>query len=313
MIARPAALLLAGVVAAAGCRREAAPAGELEKSATPRTSLLAADRAASDACARGLASGLAGLLADDVLLLAPGEAVLAGAPAVRAWLAARPTGAALSWESAGAVVSGAGDLGATFGWRTLAVPGAAGGEPAELHGKFVAVWTRAGGVWKLRAYTFDDSPKEPAAPAAAARPRGLPGTEGTVVTPGARAGELLDADAAFAALARARGTGEAFATYAAERAVLVGANEPLVIGRDAIRAARATPPGAPTLTWAPRVAEVAASGDLGFTVGYWGMATTPEPRQGKYLSVWQRQADGAWRYVLDAGNAMSGAVPESGL
>jgi len=193
------------------------------------------------------------------------------------------------------------------------VPAAAGGEATEVRGKFVAVWARVGGVWKLRAYAFDDSPTEAAPPPPAARPRGLPGTEPPVVTPGARAGELLDADGAFAALARARGTGEAFATYAAERAVLVGANEPLVIGRDAIRAARAAPPGAPALTWAPRVAEVASSGDLGFTVGYWAVATTPDPRRGKYVTVWQRQADGAWRYVLDTGSAMTGEPPESGL
>jgi ketosteroid isomerase-like protein len=310
-----AALLLLGVVAATGCRRTAGPPREAEPPPAPRESLLAADRAAADACAQGLAAGLAAVLADDVIFLAPGEAVLLGAPAVKAWLASRPDAGleTLSWESAGAVASAAGDLGATFGWRARAGAPGADGAVTEIHGKFVAVWARAGETWRLRAYTFAESPVEPAAPPPGERPRDLPGTAPPMVVMGARARELLDADSAFAALAQARGTGEAFATFAADRAVLLGAGEPLVVGREAIRAARRSEPGAPVLTWAPRFAEVAASGDLGLTIGYFAVPTTPEVLRGKYLTVWQRQADGSWRYVLDSGSSMKAAPPESGL
>ena len=52
---------------------------------------------------------------------------------------------------------------------------------------------------------------------------------------------------------------------------------------------------------------VAGSEDIGFTVGEY-IATLRGPsgaaiqRFGKYLSVWQRQHDDTWKFVVDGGN-----------
>ena len=61
------------------------------------------------------------------------------------------------------------------------------------------------------------------------------------------------------------------------------------------------------LEWSPQVADVARSGDLGYT---WGNSVVRRPgedgksivRHGKYLPIWKRQSDGSWRFVMDIGN-----------
>jgi ketosteroid isomerase-like protein len=60
--------------------------------------------------------------------------------------------------------------------------------------------------------------------------------------------------------------------------------------------------------WHPIAADGAASGDLGFTVGeavLRGRGPKGEVRERgtKYLSIWQRQPDGVWRFVMDGGNS----------
>lgn len=57
---------------------------------------------------------------------------------------------------------------------------------------------------------------------------------------------------------------------------------------------------------------MAASGDLGYTVGD-GVSRGEDGRVGytKYLSVWRLQPDGTWRWVVDAGNPRP-ADPSSG-
>jgi ketosteroid isomerase-like protein len=66
------------------------------------------------------------------------------------------------------------------------------------------------------------------------------------------------------------------------------------------------PPDNPALlTWKPEVAEVSASGDLGYTSGPFEVRPdreTSEPSgYGHYVSVWKRQPGGEWRVVLDIG------------
>jgi ketosteroid isomerase-like protein len=48
-------------------------------------------------------------------------------------------------------------------------------------------------------------------------------------------------------------------------------------------------------------AETARSADLGYTWGSYeaSAAAGADPRGGHYARVWARQADGAWRIVLD--------------
>ena len=75
-------------------------------------------------------------------------------------------------------------------------------------------------------------------------------------------------------------------------------------GRDAIAGAFAGFPADAVLEWAPVAAEIAASGDLGCTVGR--ASVTALHSYSKYLTIWKRQADGSWKFVADGGNARPG-------
>lgn len=120
------------------------------------------------------------------------------------------------------------------------------------------------------------------------------------------ANNLLQTDRDFCALAQQRGVAEAFRTFAAEEAMLLPLGENPITGRSAIFAAMSEGPKY-TLEWSPQAADVASSGDLGYTWGKSVVRRTGDDgksvvRYGKYLTVWKRQGDGSWKYVMDIGN-----------
>jgi ketosteroid isomerase-like protein len=58
------------------------------------------------------------------------------------------------------------------------------------------------------------------------------------------------------------------------------------------------------LNWHPSFADVAASGDLGYTYGPWtGHPNKKAPAEfgGHYITVWSKQSDGSWKIAIDAG------------
>ncbi len=62
-----------------------------------------------------------------------------------------------------------------------------------------------------------------------------------------------------------------------------------------------------TLIWKPLRCEVAASGELGYTFGGWTMKTKSKTGKdtllfGDYMTVWKRQPNGSWKYIVDGGN-----------
>jgi ketosteroid isomerase-like protein len=58
------------------------------------------------------------------------------------------------------------------------------------------------------------------------------------------------------------------------------------------------------LTWEPVKVEVSISGDLGYTFGNWELYDYQRGkiRYGNYITIWRKQKDGTWRWVLDGGN-----------
>ena len=60
-----------------------------------------------------------------------------------------------------------------------------------------------------------------------------------------------------------------------------------------------------SLKWEPLFAKVSKSGDLGYTYGVWELVIKLEPensRRGTYLTIWELQPDGQWKFVADTGN-----------
>src|ERR1044071_4355480 len=61
----------------------------------------------------------------------------------------------------------------------------------------------------------------------------------------------------------------------------------------------------PLLAWQPAFAGMAASGDMGFTTGPWEAKADIKDEKpsayGHFMTVWKKQADGSWRFVVDLG------------
>ncbi len=121
------------------------------------------------------------------------------------------------------------------------------------------------------------------------------------------ADELITADRAFNTMAQEVGVAEAFAAYLSKDSRMLSANAQPTIGLDAINKQMSGFPKNAKLIWDPIEAVVSESGDLGFTWGRFRSIVpledgTEQISHGKYVTIWQKQADGEWKAALDIGN-----------
>ena len=116
--------------------------------------------------------------------------------------------------------------------------------------------------------------------------------------------KLIKTDQDFSQMCSDKGMKEAFTFYSAEEVIKMREGEqPLFGKKELIQDLESIPDGSMHLIWAPVKADV--SGDLGYTFGKWelrisGMDTI---QYGTYVTVWKKQPDGTWKFVLDAGNS----------
>ncbi|HET6462396.1 MAG TPA: DUF4440 domain-containing protein [Candidatus Krumholzibacteria bacterium] len=103
---------------------------------------------------------------------------------------------------------------------------------------------------------------------------------------------------------------DAFAGFVAADGVIMPPNEPAVNGAAAAKdwAAKMTAMPGFGVTWAANVVEVAASGDVGCTSGAYDLhANAPDGStfsdRGKYLTIWKKDATGAWKVAYDCFNS----------
>ena len=118
--------------------------------------------------------------------------------------------------------------------------------------------------------------------------------------------EVLSTDRAFSAMSAEKGTHAAFLHYAANDVIKLQEGRFPVIGIDALRESfQSVPDDGFRLTWVPAKAEVSQSGDLGYTFGSYELYdfAHSEIRYGNYITIWRKDKDGAWRWVLDGGNS----------
>ena len=118
--------------------------------------------------------------------------------------------------------------------------------------------------------------------------------------------EILSTDRAFSAMSSEKGTHAAFLHYAAYDVIKLQDGRFPIIGKDALRESfQSSSDSGFRMTWIPVKAEVSRSGDLGYTFGDWELYdfANQEIRYGNYVSIWRKEKDGSWRWVLDAGNS----------
>ena len=116
--------------------------------------------------------------------------------------------------------------------------------------------------------------------------------------------EVIEAERAFARAARSEGVNAAFLRYSAPDGLVFQPGPRLA--KEAL-AANPIPPI--PLEWWPVYAGIAASGDLGFTTGPFVAGSGERQGHGWYFTIWQRQADGSWRWVIDHGPPTREAAP----
>jgi len=125
--------------------------------------------------------------------------------------------------------------------------------------------------------------------------------------PNAFKAELIQADREFCREAAGSGARAAFLSKIAEDGLLLSLGQSPT-GKDAVHQLYDGFPGGATLTWKPLRADVAASGDLGYTTGTYELRVPGKDgadarvSTGNYVTIWKRQADGSWKFVLDGGN-----------
>ena len=119
--------------------------------------------------------------------------------------------------------------------------------------------------------------------------------------------EVFNTDIDFYNESKKIGLGKAFIKFAADSVILMRENELPVIGRQSLRKYySANDTNVSPLKWKPQKVDVSPDGELGYTYGTWeysvqGKDGKIKKQSGNYVTIWKKQNDGSWKYVLDGG------------
>ena len=117
---------------------------------------------------------------------------------------------------------------------------------------------------------------------------------------------LSETDRFYSSLSAEKGMNASFLAMFDSSAVLLRANQMPIEGYEAIKTSLLSESDSSfTLTWEPRFAKMAASGDLGYTYGTYQIKDKAKDSivgVGKYATIWVKKSDGKWKAILDTGN-----------
>jgi ketosteroid isomerase-like protein len=122
---------------------------------------------------------------------------------------------------------------------------------------------------------------------------------------------MVETERAFSRTSEEKGTREAFDAFIADDGILFRPTP--VFGKKWMQ--EHPLPASPTrsvLSWQPISADVSSAGDLGYTTGPWLLRKDFDGKPkafGNFMTVWKKQANGSWRFVLDLG--ISNPMPET--
>ena len=105
--------------------------------------------------------------------------------------------------------------------------------------------------------------------------------------------EVIAAELAFARMAREKGTWTAFRETATEDALW-----PSPGWVNVRQSLKGTPDPAQPIVWEPDSVTLSCDGSFAFSTG---PATLPSGRRTRFATIWQRQDDGRYKWVLDQG------------
>ena len=121
---------------------------------------------------------------------------------------------------------------------------------------------------------------------------------------------VLAAEAAFVAQAAKAGIPAAFVAHSAPNGFV--ADEGRLANAQEVWRARPAQPGV-RLAWSPAWVDAAQSGELAYTAGPWASFQNSQPQtNGEYVTVWRKQPDGQWKFVVDLSVERVGVPPAPG-
>jgi len=116
--------------------------------------------------------------------------------------------------------------------------------------------------------------------------------------------EIINADKAFSAMSEKEGLRNAYTEFIDSNGVLLRPGFLPLSGGDAMDFITQSNDSSFVMTWEPRNATLSSSGDLGYTYGVYSLKPKDADTviYGSYVTIWKRQPDGKWKFVLQSGN-----------
>jgi ketosteroid isomerase-like protein len=118
--------------------------------------------------------------------------------------------------------------------------------------------------------------------------------------------EVATMEDAFCAMAKSQGLLAAFRHFAAPDVAFIDTDPRKWRGEAAVQERIGPDQPGVSLTWSASFTDVSDDGTLGYNYGRYEMRA-PGPdgkekvRTGWFLTIWKRQPDGTWKYVMDTG------------
>ena len=127
--------------------------------------------------------------------------------------------------------------------------------------------------------------------------------------------EVAAMEDAFCAMATEKGLLAAFTHFAALDVAFIDTDPRKFRGVEAVRERMGPDQPGVKLTWAASFTDVSDDGTLGYNYGrYESRRPGPDGKEsvrgGWFLTIWKRQPDGTWRYVMDNGAADRPPTPK---
>ena len=243
------------------------------------------------AATKGTRDAFLEFLADDGIIFQPDPV-----NGKKFWTEQQPRPGLLSWEPVFADVSQAGDLGYTTGpWEFR--PNGADDKPVAF-GQYFTIWKKQNdGAWKFvldRGITSE----KPFATRIVQFPLNDEDstTAGNFNVQSGRA-SLTKLEAEFSQRSVSKGALDAFDFYLTEDARLLRENVAPAVGKNEALNLISAKLG--TLSWEVTLADISASGDLGYAYGTFEFRSgTADAERGSYVRVWKKQK-GKWKVVMD--------------
>jgi ketosteroid isomerase-like protein len=212
----------------------------------------------------------------------------------------------LTWQPIVAGVSAAGDMGYTTGpWEFKQH---IHDEKPVAFGNFMTVWKQQpDGSWKFAVDLgiSNPQPTAPIAPWQGSEKTTNTGSKSANVDVASASAALLKLEREFSNASATQGAVRSFLSHSANDVRLFREGSFPFVGKDA--AEQALVGDKKVWTWQPQFADVARSGDLGYSYGVYELRSNDAARalaeKGNYLRIWKRQ-DGGWKVLIDVANPL---------